>query len=94
MTSKSSIHQKAAFDLKIRGDISEKWNDWFENVRFHIDEGYIFLQTGPIDQSGLIGLLSNLASLGYFILSVQIKDEHNFDDKYWRKEEVIENNLE
>lgn len=70
--SRYRIQQKARFHIQVQGSISEVWKEWFTNVQYSCKGDLIYLETDPLDQSGLLGLLSNLSSLGYFILSVQV----------------------
>jgi hypothetical protein len=65
-----SIH----FQIKIAGQPSENWSDWIDKVDIQIDTDPSGLPTttltGPFDQAGLIGLLRQLFSLGYPLISV------------------------
>ena len=65
-----SIH----FQIKIAGQPSENWSDWIDKVDIQIDTDPGGLPTttltGFFDQAGLIGLLRQLYSLGFPLISV------------------------
>ena len=62
------------YQIKIAGRLTENWSDWIDQVDIHIDTDPAGLATttlaGTIDQAGLIGLLRQLYSLGYPLISV------------------------
>ena len=65
-----SIH----YQIKIAGQPSENWSDWINKVDIQIDtdpDGLpTTMLTGTFDQAGLIGLLRQLYSLGFPLISV------------------------
>jgi len=62
------------YQIRIAGRLRENWSDWIDKVDIQIDTdptGFITTTlTGAIDQSGLIGLLRQLYSMGYPLISV------------------------
>lgn len=62
------------YQIKIAGRPSENWSDWIDEVDIQIDTDSAGLSTttltGTIDQAGLIGLLRQLYSLGFPLISV------------------------
>jgi hypothetical protein len=62
------------YQIRIAGRPSENWSDWIDKVDIQIDTDPTGLATttltGAIDQAGLIGLLRQLYSLGFPLISV------------------------
>lgn len=65
-----SIH----FQIKIAGQPNENWTEWIDKVDIQTDTDPSGLPTttltGPFDQASLIGLLRQLYSQGYPLISV------------------------
>ena len=72
--SKFTLTQSIPYQIKIAGRPSENWSDWIDKVDIQIDTNPSGLATttltGTIDQAGLIGLLRQLYSLGFPLISV------------------------
>ena len=68
------------YQIKIAGRPSENWADWIDKVDIQIDTDpsglAITTLTGAIDQAGLIGLLRQLYSLGFPLISVNCIGKH------------------
>jgi hypothetical protein len=62
------------YQIKIAGRLSENWSDWIDKVDIQINTDPAGLATtiltGTFDQAGLIGLLRQLYSLGFPLISV------------------------
>jgi hypothetical protein len=62
------------FQIKIAGQPSENWSDWIDKVDIQTNTDSSGLPTttlnGFFDQAGLIGLLRQLYSLGFPLISV------------------------
>jgi hypothetical protein len=69
-----TLTQSIPYQIKIAGRPSENWSDWIDKVDIQIDTNPAGLPTtiltGIFDQAGLIGLLRQLYSLGYPLISV------------------------
>ncbi len=69
-----SLSQSIPYQIKIAGRLSKNWSDWMDQVDIQIDTdpaGFATTTlTGTFDQAGLIGLLRQLYSLGYPLISV------------------------
>jgi hypothetical protein len=69
-----SLSQSIPYQIKIAGRLSENWSDWIDQVEIQIDTdpaGFATTTlTGTFDQAGLIGLLRQLYSMGYPLISV------------------------
>lgn len=69
-----TLTQSIPYQIRIAGRLGENWSDWIDMVNIQIDSNPSGLATttltGTIDQAGLIGLLRQLYSLGYPLISV------------------------
>ena len=69
-----TLDQFIPYQIKIAGQLSENWSDWVEQMDIQNETDSSGLATttlaGTIDQAGLIGLLRQLYSLGYPLISV------------------------
>jgi hypothetical protein len=69
-----TLTRSIPYQIKIAGRLSENWSGWIDKVDIQIDTDPAGLATttliGTIDQAGLIGLLRQLYSLGYPLISV------------------------
>lgn len=68
-------------EIRVKGQIDERWSDWFAGLTItHTDQGETVL-TGPVvDQAALYGLLSRLRDLGLPLVSVnpvEMSDQEN-----------------
>lgn len=58
-------------EIRIRGQLSEQWSDWFENLALRSLENGEMILSGPIpDQAALMGILNKLNRLNLTLLSV------------------------
>jgi len=75
-----TLAQPIPYEIKIAGRPSENWADWIDKVDIQIDTDpsglAITTLTGAIDQAGLIGLLRQLYSLGFPLISVNCIGRH------------------
>ena len=69
-----TLAQSIPYEIKIAGRPSEYWSNWIDKADIQIDTDPGGLATttltGTFDQAGLIGLLRQLYSLGYPLISV------------------------
>jgi hypothetical protein len=69
-----TLIQSIPYQIKIAGHLGENWSDWLEKIDIHTEIESPGLSTtvltGTFDQAGLIGLLRQLYSLGYPLISV------------------------
>jgi hypothetical protein len=69
-----TLTRSITYQIKIAGQPSENWSDWIDKVDIQIDTDLAGLPTtiltGTFDQAGLIGLLRQLYSLGFPLISV------------------------
>jgi len=69
-----TLTRSIPYQIKFAGRPSEHWSDWMVEPEIQIDTdpaGFATTTlTGVFDQAGLIGLLRQLYSLGYPLISV------------------------
>ena len=69
-----TLAQSIPYEIKIAGPLSENWSESIDKVDIQIDTDPAGLPTtiltGTLDQAGLIGLLRQLYSLGFPLISV------------------------
>ena len=58
-------------EIRIKGQLSDQWRDWFENMDITYLENGEMILTGVIpDQAALMGILNKLNRLNLTLLSV------------------------
>jgi hypothetical protein len=64
-----------AYQIRIKGHLSDEWTDWFDGLAITLDESGDTLLTGPVtDQAALHGLLRKVRDLGMPLVSVSPVD--------------------
>ncbi len=75
---KLTLDRPAAYQIKVRGELDERWTDWNGEMTVSIArdrDGQPFTTlTGTLDQAALQGLLRRLYSLGIPLISVNCLD--------------------
>jgi len=75
-----SLAQPITYEIKIAGHLGENWPDWLGKMDIQTEIESPGLPTtaltGTFDQAGLIGLLRQLYSLGYPLISVNCIQMH------------------
>ena len=75
---KLTLYQPARYEIKIPGQLDEKWLDWNGGMSAFIESDRngdpITVLTLTVDQAGLQGLLRYLYSLGLPLISVLCVD--------------------
>lgn len=57
--------------IRVRGQLSDQWRDWFDNMDIQLlDNGEMILSGAIPDQSALMGILNKLNRLNLTLLSV------------------------
>lgn len=58
-------------EIRVKGQLSDQWRDWFENldIRF-LENGEMILSGAIPDQAALMGILNKLNRLNLTLLSV------------------------
>ncbi len=58
-------------EIRVKGQLSDGWSDWFENLEMrHLENGEMTLSGAIPDQAALMGILNKLHRLNLTILSV------------------------
>lgn len=57
------------YQIRIKGELGDRWTDWFEGLRVTQVDGDTLL-TGALDQAALHGLLRRVRDLGMTLVSV------------------------
>ena len=75
-----TLAQPITYEIKIAGHLGENWPDLLEKIDIHTEIESPGLTTtaltGRFDQAALIGLLRQLYSLGYPLISVNCIQMH------------------
>ena len=75
-----TLFQSIPYEIKIAGNLGENWPDWLGKIDIHTEIESPGLSTtvltGTFDQAGLIGLLRQLYSLGFPLISVNCIGKH------------------
>jgi len=67
----SDMEQPVIYQIRIKGQLSQQWLDWFEGWSITLDADDGTLLTGPVvDQAALHGVLKKIRDLGMPLLSV------------------------
>ena len=72
---KTDPGQPIIYQIRIQGQLSEQWTDWFEGLTITLEEDGNTLLTGPVvDQAAVHGLLKKIRDLGLPLLSINPVD--------------------
>ena len=59
------------YQIRLKGQLSPQWTDWFEGLTVTVEDDSETLLTGPVvDQAALHGLLKKVRDLGMPLISV------------------------
>lgn len=71
MVDRQELHKEKIYHIRVRGDLDEKWADWFEGfVMATRGSGETLLTGAVVDQAALQGVLGRIHSLGLPLLLV------------------------
>jgi hypothetical protein len=71
MAGKQEIHNSNIYHIRVKGNLDEKWADWFEGfVMTSHGNGETLLTGAVVDQAALHGVLSRIHGLGLPLLMV------------------------
>ncbi len=78
-SSTSTHHGPAIYEIRVRGQLPERWAGWFGDVTIGLDEDGTTVLTCPAtDQAALYGLLKKMRSLGLPLLAVnRVEPNHS-----------------
>ncbi|MDH4187493.1 MAG: hypothetical protein OEV08_10875 [Nitrospira sp.] len=64
-------YEPGLYEIRIKGHLDDRWNDWFGGLTIMLEEDGNTLLTGPVvDQAALHGLLKKVRDLGLPLVSV------------------------
>jgi hypothetical protein len=67
-------------EIRVKGQLDDQWQDWFENMELKLLENGEMILSGPIsDQAALMDILNNLNRLNLKLLSVNEVSQNNRD---------------
>ncbi len=70
MSNGSNYEASAAYQIRLKGNLDQKWSDWFDGFSITC-QGDETVLTGLVpDQAALHGILSKIYSLGLALISV------------------------
>ena len=70
------------FEIRVRGQLSDVWADWFEGLTIErLDNGEMLLSGYIVDQSALMGVLNKLGRLNLALISLNEKNRNQKEDK-------------
>jgi hypothetical protein len=68
----ADINQPATYQIRLEGQLSSQWENWFEGMQVTLQDNGDTLLTGPVtDQAALYSLLKKIRNLGMPLLAVQ-----------------------
>jgi hypothetical protein len=71
VANKQALHQKNIYHIRVKGNLDEKWLDWFAGfVMASRDNGETLLSGAVADQAALQGVLAKIHGLGLPLLLV------------------------
>ena len=77
MSDECDTHEKKGssgccfMEIRVKGQLSDQWRDWFENMDLKLLENGEMILSGAIpDQAALMGILNKLNRLNLTLLSV------------------------
>jgi hypothetical protein len=72
MTAGREFDKRGVYQIRVKGNLDEKWSDWFDGFTITPQASDETLLTGLVaDQCALHGLLAKIRDLGLPLLSVQ-----------------------
>ncbi len=75
MNTMNNLDSPAVYEIEIAGQLSDRWAEYFGELRITVWEkenhSYSLISGSFADQAALLGLLHNLYSLGYILISVR-----------------------
>jgi len=72
MTNGREFDKKGIYQIRVKGNLDQKWSNWFGGLTITPQADGITLLTGPVaDQAALHGLLARIRNLGLPLLSIK-----------------------
>lgn len=70
MTRSPGAEQPVMYQIKVRGQLDEKWSEWFSDMMVTFDSDITTLTGAVADQAALRGMLSKIWDLNLTLISV------------------------
>jgi hypothetical protein len=71
VTDGREFDKQAIYQIKVKGNLDQRWSDWFDGFAITVQADGATLLTGSVaDQAALHGLLSRIRDLGLPLLSI------------------------
>jgi hypothetical protein len=72
VTDGREFDKQAIYQIKVKGNLDQRWSDWFDGFAITPQADAAMLLTGPVaDQAALHGLLGKIRDLGLPLLSIK-----------------------
>ena len=72
MTNGRELDKPARYEIRVQGNLDQRWSDWFDGFAIEPQVDSETLLTGTVaDQAALYGILLKLHNLGLPLLSVK-----------------------
>lgn len=74
MTDKHKVDERAVYQIKVQGNLDDRWSDWFSGLEVVVgdesEDPPVTTLTGLIDQAALRGILNKIWDLNLTLISV------------------------
>jgi hypothetical protein len=65
------MDEPQVYAIRVEGQLTELWSEWFEGLAIHTDDSGETILTGPlVDQAALFGVLARIHALNLALISV------------------------
>jgi hypothetical protein len=79
MTDGRAFDEQAIHRIRVKGNLDQKWSDWFDGFTISAQANDETLLIGPVaDQAALHGLLAKIRDWGLPLLSVKRVEDDSF----------------
>ena len=76
MVNSEKYHCPASYRIRLKGQLDNKWSDWFENMEISAVGEETILSGQVTDQAALHGLFIRIRDLNLTLLSVEQIETH------------------
>ena len=78
MTTSREFDRPAVYQIRVKGNLDPKWEDWFDGLVLVPQANDETLLVGPVaDQTALHGILARIRDLGLPLLEVKRAEENS-----------------
>jgi len=72
MESQCDRHGSVCYQIKVKGQLDQRWEDWFEGMTIKMSKDFTILTGLVTDQSALHGVLNRIRDLNLTLISVEL----------------------